>query len=359
MSPSLPLVAVWLAAMPAVAQEANPRAEALARRCTSCVRSLEYLRREAGALRDPALRRLSLSLLDDPAPTFMARLQAPEARAGVHRALVEAGLLDAKVSVDELLPPLPPLSFLAAPGSSTDGHHAYPGGLAEHTAFNVAAALALAETYRARYPGLAPLRHDLLVAAALAHDAMKAWCLQWHSDGTLPSQVRVAGTAAHHVLMIAEAFHRGLAPELLVVLAAAHDPPLGEGAARVVGFLRAAALLAGVDPVARGVLVRDGTGFALARPAPIEAAVNHIADHDYVLTDPAGHVIADCLARLLRATPDAAKLDDAHLRWARHRVLGRVTLVRLYQAFSDGGDEAVRALLAREKVPLVLPEDLR
>src|SRR5262249_22240048 len=44
-----------------------------------------------------------------------------------------------------------PLSFAASPGSSFEGHHSYPGGLAVHESFNDQSAINFADTYRGEY----------------------------------------------------------------------------------------------------------------------------------------------------------------------------------------------------------------
>jgi hypothetical protein len=343
---SIALLLTALLATPALAQEGNPRAEAIAKTSSNAKAALAFIESQLGQLRDPALRSTVKAMLANPAPTFMARWPDAAARARAHAALVKEGLLDpAHVSPEALFPPLPdpahaPLSFLAAPGGGTGGHHSYPGGLAEHTAFNLQSALDLEANYRKRY-GVTDLDHDLVIAAPALHDLMKAWCLQWTADGAELEQATIAGTASHHIFLLAEALHRGLSAELVVAVAAAHDPPhLSED--KVAGFLRAAAILAGVDPQQRHLVKpNDHGGWALARLPSIEAEINHLADHDFVLTEPIERVVVDALGE----TVGAPGLTAAERRWRVLEAQSRVPALAIYAALRARGPAAVRELL--------------
>ena len=352
--PLIPLLAgLWSAA--ALAQEGNVRAEAIARASTSAKSSMAFIQAQVQQIRDPVTRAAVKSLLSNPAPTFMARLPDAAARARVHQELVDAGLLDAaRFPPDALFPPLPdparaPQSFLSAPGGVTGGHHSYPGGLAEHTAFNLQAALDLEANYRKRY-GLADrdLDHDLIVAAPILHDLMKAWCLQWRADGTELEQATIAATASHHIFILAEGIHRGLSPELLVAVAAAHESPhLGEE--KVANFLRAAALLAGADPAERKLVAsgcRDGC--KLLRVASIEAAINHLADHDYVISEPAEQRVLEALDSAL-FDGSGVGLPASERRWRTLEARARVPTLTLFAALRARGPSALRDLVRPPK----------
>lgn len=357
-APRLPLVAaiVWTLAGGALAQEGNLRAEKLAQQATLGKKALAYVQEKVRRLHDPKVRAAVQAILENPAPTFMTRFVDDAGREAARAALIQAELLDPKVTLRELFPPLGPLgketqSFLAAPGGTTDGHHAYPGGLAEHIAFNLQASLALAGVYQERY-GL-DLDDDLLIAAATLHDAMKPWALQWKADGTLTAQPAVGYTATHHIYILAEALFRKLPAELVLTIAAAHEAP-GIEPAIVVAYLRAAAIMAGVPFSAAGLVptAADPKKFELAHPPPIEAGVNHLGDHDYVVTEPTGRLVAAAVDRLVAADPDARDRSAADLRWRRLEILGRVPFLVLYQALRGGGDGAVKAELRRRAVSL-------
>src|SRR5215471_14748125 len=64
-------------------------------------------------------------------------------------------------------------------------------------------------------------------------------------------------TGGHHMMSIAEAMARGLAPDVVITIASAHSTPTSGNEYKVVNWLRAAAIMAQVDPVARGYLYYD------------------------------------------------------------------------------------------------------
>ena len=337
----------------------NARAEKLAKQNALGKTSLAFVQETAKRIKDPKTKKTVLAILANPAPTFMARYPDAPAKEAIRARLVSEGLLAATVTVADLFPPLDspeksPLSFLATPGGTPDHHHDYPGGLAEHTAFNLQAALDLEKNYKVRYG--VTLDPDLIIAAPILHDAYKAWVFQWTKDGSQFKQATLAGTGCHHPFGVAESIHRGLPAELVVAQAAAHDPP-GIAPEKVIAYLRAAALLAGADPVAKGYLARAEDGsWSLAKLPSFEATVNHLSDHDYILTDPAGRSVADSLERLIRGEAKArgaADVDMSTVRWARTRIKTRVPQMRIYAELRAGGDDAVRALLAAKKIVLL------
>jgi hypothetical protein len=198
-----------------------------------------------------------------------------------------------------------------------------------------------------------------VIAAPILHDSLKSWVFQYAKDGTQFKQATLAGTGCHHPFGVAESIHRGLSAELVVAQAAAHDPP-GTSPEIVVRYLRAASLLAGVDPVAKGYLARGEDGaWSLAKLPSVEATINHLSDHDYVITDPAGKEVADSLERLIRAEAAArnATIEMPVVRWARTRIKTQVPHMKIYAELRANGDAAVKALLAAKKVPLLEAAD--
>src|SRR5947207_60921 len=152
----------------------DPAAHAreLARKLPAAHNAMLELRREAAALPDPALRAtVETQLL---APGLPAELWA------------YAHLDEARKLLDEPQLELPPPhkgDFLAAPGGACeDGHHGYPGGLAVHSLANLLHARALAQVYRHVYGVTA--RDDILTAAAIWHDSLKAATLPFRDDGS-------------------------------------------------------------------------------------------------------------------------------------------------------------------------------
>lgn len=285
MSPVAAALALWAATAqaepgPAVAASTRPNARALsvARGCRRPESQLQALMAEARRIEEPALRAFALAALDGPAFPGLALRRSSEA--AIAQRLSAEGLL-----ARPTLPVFPkgePMPFLAAPAGIRLGHHSYPGGLVDHTLFNLRSGLGLADAYEKTYS--VRLDRDLIRAAAIRHDAVKAWTLPWGEDGAPPErEAQLAGTGAHHVLGVAEAVAEGLPPRFAVVLASAHSPPHpGKDLEALLAYLRAAAIIAG-KPYAAAGLSDDGA--SLARPAPFEAFVNHLDDHDWVLTE--------------------------------------------------------------------------
>ena len=270
---ALPLLS-WAAAD--LGAEAKAQAIALAQ---PRVRSqYDALKKEADLIKDPVRRKELADLLDRPVFRVLERRKKDEA--AIVAALKSAGLLDA--SVQSFFPPVPAMAFVAAPAGVWGGHHSYPGGLVDHTLFNLRAGLALAAVYRRNY-GLT-IDDDAIRIAALMHDMGKTETLRWNADGSVAaSEPQIAGTGLHHILAVTEAIERGWPPALVVCVAAAHSPPHpGSDLDKLLGFLKAAAIISGASNAAAG-LTPDGK--ALAATAPLEAFITHLDDHDYILTE--------------------------------------------------------------------------
>ena len=233
-------------------------------------------------LRDEAVRNTVLAILNDPVPTV-----ADTDEDKVLAALKAEGLIDADRA--ELFPTVTQKGraeqpFWSAPGSGYASHHAYPGGLATHCALNVLSAVRLLENYDSVFD--CDLDYDAAVGGELLHDLHKPWVFAWQADGSSRVEKPLAKTGEHHVLSLAESMKRGLPARVVAAQAAAHDHPgTPAGEALVVGWIRAAALIAGVDPVERGFLAADGKTLPLPRRS--EGFVVHLADHDFVLSGPA------------------------------------------------------------------------
>src|SRR5258705_39356 len=183
--PTIPLL-VLLAA----AQDPAARARDLATRLPAAYSAFLELRRDAGAIGDPALRAAVEALI-------LAPWLPQEAWGYGHLADARRMLDDPKLE----LPPPRKGDFLASSGGDCDGpgaHHGYPGGLAVHTLSVLRAARGLASDSKRVY-GVDP-HTDQITAAAIWHDALKAATLPWRSDGSCGPEARIAGGPAHHVL---------------------------------------------------------------------------------------------------------------------------------------------------------------
>ena len=237
----------------ALAQDPALRAREVARKLPFAHDAMLQLRREAGAIPDPALRAAVEAQL-------LAPWLPPEAWAYAH--LQEARQLLNEPSLE--LPPSHKGDFAAAPGGACEsGHHGYPGGLALHSLANLLHARALAGVYRHVYG--VQLREEMLTAAAIWHDSLKSATLPWRAEGSCGPEPAIAGTPAHHVLGLAAAFLRHLPKDLIATIAAAH------GLEKACEWVQAASIIANGEKTS-------------CPAAPIEAYVNHFADADYELT---------------------------------------------------------------------------
>lgn len=300
----------------------------------------EIIRTSAGRLRNPTLRKTVLDILENPAPTI-----ASADEGAVLSALKKEGLIaESRTSVfpktaDASRSPQPTWS---APGSGYGSHHAYPGGLCTHVALNVVSAESLVAAYD-NIDGL-KLDFDHAVGSEILHDLHKPWVFQWEADNACRKEEALAGTGEHHVLSIAESIKRKLPAEFVVAQACAHEHPgSASGEAQIVGWLRAAAIIAGVDPVKTGLLAADGKTLPL--PRRIEGWVVHLADHDWVISVPACQWVVKALRSL--AEKKWGVRDEKTFNALRNYVLCNLTAMRLYGILSAQGEEAFAADVAR------------
>lgn len=294
-----------------------------------------------------------------------------------------------------------PQPFFSAPGSVFGGHHSYPGGLPIHESFNDLSATSFAANYRRVYghtgqagvPAMAAgdgdhdsddsvdvvIDQDIMVGAPLLHDWAKPLVFQWNADGTEFAEFNFGGngatdnygsagdsrTGAHHIIGIAESMARGLSPKFVITQASAHSNPTSGNEYKVVNWLRAAALMAGIDPVAKGYLRVDGAGklrlpavqklgdldLNAATPsqvnAPLEYQLHNLSDADFTQTGPAVAVAQLLLANLAPSfgydLGDGARYNTKY----RNPVLSHLSAERLYILYTTGGLEAVRAEVTR------------
>ncbi len=294
----------------------------------------------AGQIRDGALRSTALEILENPAPTI-AKGDAAERLAK----LKKAGLIDeARTS---LFPPVAnpeksPQPFWSAPGSGYASHHAYPGGLATHTALNVVSAQALVKNYR-DINGLV-LDYDAAVGGEILHDLHKPWVFAWQDDHSCRKEQPLAGTGEHHVLSIAESIARKVPAPVVTAQACAHEhPATAAGEKLVVGWLKAASIIAGVDPVAYGLI--DKGGQTLPLPRRIEGWVVHLADHDFVISTSACQWTAKALVDL--AKESYGLTDPQQLNAFRNYAMANLTAMHLYGVLSSSGKDAFAKDVAR------------
>jgi hypothetical protein len=305
----------------------------------------------ANTLVDSDLRAYVVAFLHYPAPDYAANQKTLAARTAVRDALARAGFVAADAPIAGIFPPgTEPGSatavqpFWSTPGSGDGSHHAYPGGLAVHEYFNASMAQQFAATYDAHYfANQKTVDRDTVVGTALYHDIMKAVVFQWREDGSILDELTIAGTGAHHILSGAEAIVHGHTPRFVTTLLSAHAAPSLGDEAKVVDWCRAAAIVAGVDPVEYGLVKPAGAGYALATtPVPLEAFISNLSDHDYVASVPAMHLVSERLAARYAQLQAATTFN-----WYRAAVLTHTTALALYDTLGRHGEAAFNAAIAR------------
>jgi hypothetical protein len=287
-----------------------------------------------------------------------------------------------------------PQAFASAPGSGFNGHHSYPGGLPVHESFNLSSAISFRENYRlnvgitgedglprvASLPGShdaaehsdLAISYDWIIAAPLWHDWAKPIVFQWNADGSEFAEFNFGGngstdaygtsgdsrTGGHHIIGIAESMARGLPASFVIIQASAHSAPTLGHEYMVVNWLRAAAIMARVDPVALGYLVKDSAGhlrlpptrttdsvdFLAANQANLlaETTIHNLSDADYIFAGPA---VSAALTILAKLAPDygydpaePAKYNNAF----RNPVLSFLSAERVLIRYNNGGLTGVR-----------------
>lgn len=343
----------------------NERAQKIAEKARPAIMAAAYVKQQIAKIRNPQLRRLTEELITNPAPTYQAKAPLQKEHEQVLSELRSAGLITAEVSLEGIYIPVKDptkaaQSFLAAPGSyyrsakSLAGHHSYPGGLAVHTAYNLRAGLSMIENYKRQYPldtsgsGFS-VDPDLVICGIVLHDIMKTLVFQWKKDGSLYEEQQIAGTGAHHILGIAEMYVRGFPAEAVIAMASAHDPtapsPLRK---KVVSYLRAAAIIARVDPVSYGTLKAKDDELDIASEARPEHFIVHLSDADYHYSGHAAAATVGILRELAKTElgwSDEA-LDGERFNWLRNQLLASHTEIGLYQLYLKKGSKALLRLIS-------------
>ncbi len=317
--------------------------EEIAKSSGKVMAAWEYLNSITNQINEPFLRARVLEILSNPAPAVVTVGNEKE----ILKALKAAGYVNPETS--SFLPPVKnvqksPQPFWSAPGSGWGSHHAYPGGLATHTAFNTT----MADSMHANYVSIYNFKanRDIVLAAQILHDLHKPWVFQWQKDNACRVENSLAGTGEHHILSLAESIHRGLSPELVIAQAGAHNPPsTPENEAAVVNWLKAAAMVAGKDPIQLGLIAKDGKTLPL--PRQTEAFITHVADHDYVLSVP-------CVQWLLPVLKNIAEkvygiqgqdLEGKPFNNLRNYVFAQVTAMSLYHTYAQEKETGVEKVM--------------
>lgn len=248
--------------------------------------SYKKIQDAVSSIKDSTLRSMTAEIINNPNPEFMENYQLPGSKRALYNKLAAAGLLDtSKISAEQLLPPYSgklPQPFYSAPGSGYSSHHAYPGGLATHTAANLCISEGIYNTYKDIFNS--DISRDIIISAQALHDLAKPLVFQWQKDQASLPEYTIAATGAHHILSIAEVIYRGFPVEEIVAQACAHTIPTGKDEQVVAGYLKAAAIIAGKDAIKLGLVNSDNT---IPTPHKQEGYIVSLGDHDFVLSSPA------------------------------------------------------------------------
>jgi len=305
-----------------------------------------YITGISGEIKNQVLRDQVLQVIHNPAPTFMEGYTTSDARRTLWQKLVDAKYLSEMIGVTDFLPPSENIQqasqpFFAAPGSGYMSHHAYPGGLATHTAFNIRSSLNVYQGYFETFDY--KLDRDIVIAAQALHDLHKPWVFQWQEDGTCLKEITLAGQGAHHVLGIAESVYRGFPPEVVIAQACAHNHPGSDkDEAEVIDWIKAACIIADKDPIREGLLSADGNTLPLPRRQ--ENFVTHLGDHDWVLSGPAVKWTLPALKNIAKLdyNMNDQELNGKNFNALRNYVFSQFSAMRSYQVLVTQGEAGLR-----------------
>jgi len=396
----------------------NSAAATLARKSPLVQSAYDFLIGHAQQIHNASVRSATVDAISNPNTCIMHRANlTPAARASILQQLGNAGLVDPGDNatfpnglIAGVFPPLIddgsncpklPMPFFAAPGSVFHGHHSYPGGLAIHETFNDISDMALADDYRQVFghsnesglPVVGPaaggsasghserdqkpeisIDPDIIVDAPIWHDWAKPIVFQWNVDGSEFQELNFGGngtsdafggpgnskTGAHHIIGLAEAIKRGVPPDFVIAQACAHSNPTLGNEYKVVNWLRAAAIMAQIDPVAAGYLYKDNSGRFRLPPLRklgdldltgkallqtnllVEYTLHNLSDADFTFSIPAVttvEVILQTVAPGFGFNPANTNYNNAF----RNPVLTYLGAERLLIEYGNGGLDAVKA----------------
>jgi hypothetical protein len=383
----------------------NATADATAAASPRVHEAHRFLVLQASKIKNPALRAATLDLLQNRKFCVLSRAGVDDAKKGLLLSqLVSAGFVNTADDASfpgglktGVFPPVQdeasacpkmPMAFDTAPGSSFTSHHGYPGGLPIHEANNLRAALGLADGYRRNYgPVKAEGEHDddeaaswmqsplfvdqdIVIAAPIWHDWAKTIVFQWTAEGSEFKELNIGGapangsaTGGHHIISIAESIKRGLPPAFVIAQASAHSNPTLGNEFKVVNWIRAAGILAQVEPVAGGYLTMDANGYHLPPLRKLaegfdlvgagqtnllaEYTLHNLSDGDFTFSIPAAGDASLLIAKLAANygfSTDPANVTTYNTQY-RNKVFANLSQERLVILFGNGGLSAVKTEL--------------
>lgn len=319
----------------------------------------------AASLEDAGYRRIMTECLEAPRITFLDLHPSDADRRRLFKEMVRFGFFNREDHPDEVWPRghQKPQTYLTAPSSHNDFYNAHPGGLAVTVAYNVRIADAYTENYRHLY-GL-PINRDLPAAALCIHEYPKVWLYQWLNDGSWLEEPRTVYDDtwhAHCIYVTAELMHRRCDSRIVMAMAAAHQLSLLDarmegksvvcnwiGLERVAHFIRAAAVMAEVDPVDYGLLERRGKKEVLA-PVPAEQWVTHLADMNWPYAMGAAHRLTWPLLQQIASDELGISRKDLQGRpfnQVKNYVWSQLGQIPLYEILVREGYDAAKKTVLR------------
>ena len=306
-----------------------------------------YILNSVQKIDNPTLRNQTLYLINNTTPSFMQLYTSTSAITNIYNQLADNGLINPSIISPEQLFPLLKNKiqhFLSAPGSGYASHHAYPGGLCTHVAANLAISEGIINTYQLIF-GYA-VNNDIVLSAQALHDLAKPWVFQWNAAGSCLKEYTIANTGAHHILGLVESIYRDLPADEIIAQACAHNHPGSDKDEQdVVGWLKAAALIAQKNPVKYGLL--DKSGERLPIPQHQEGYIVHLGDHDWVLSGIAAKNIVLYLQEIAKNDYNFSDKDLTGKRFNdfRNYIGAQVSFMYLHNLMAQNGLEDVKRLV--------------
>ena len=319
----------------------------------------------AASLEDPEYRRLMTECVARPKVTFLEMYPSDQDRRRLFDDMVKLGFFNKEDSPDHVWPRghMNPQTYLTAASSHNHFYNAHPGGLAVTVAYNIR----MSEAYTANYRQMmgVPINRDLPSAALCVHEYPKVWLYQWLEDGSWLEEPRTVYDDtwhAHCIYVTAELMHRRFDARIVMAMAAAHQLSALDarmeghdvicnwiGLDRVAHFIKAAAVMAQVDPVDYGLLSKKN-GKVVLEPVPAEQWVTHLADMNWPYTMGAAHLYTYSMLREFASERYGMKgkaLSGRPFNQFKNYVWSQLGQIPLYEILVREGREAALKTVQR------------
>ncbi len=339
--------------------------EDMARASRLVMGTYNELLQTAASIEDEGYRRLMTECIVDPKVSFLELYPTEQDRQKMFDEMVRLGFFNAEDDPEHVWPSghMSPQTYLTAPSSHNNFYNAHPGGLAVTVAYNIRMAEAYTSNYRQMYG--VPINRDVSVAGLLIHEYPKVWLYQWQNDGTWLEEPRTVYDDtwhAHCIYVTAELMYRRFDSRIVMAMAAAHQLAFlnadmdgrdvvasWHGLERVAHFIKAAAVLAQVDPVEYGLLEKKGGDTVLA-PQPAEQWITHLADMNWPYTMGGAHLYTEPSLRQVAEDDLGISGSDLHgkpFNQLKNYVWSQLSQITLYEILVREGQDAVRDTVKR------------